>query len=100
MARGVLRQMVVIMSTISVLLAWTGSGHAISDLLGLDQNPALPVTIDTTLVAPTGRTISVAAGQDLQAALEQRATRRRRLHRLWCHVHRQFRRYPRRTETA
>jgi hypothetical protein len=69
MARGVLRQMVVIMSTISVLLAWTGSGHAISDLLGLDQNPALPVTIDTTLVAPTGKTISVAAGQDLQAAL-------------------------------
>jgi hypothetical protein len=55
--------MVVIMSTISVLLAWTGSGHAISDLLGLDQNPALPVTIDTTLVAPTGKTISVAAGR-------------------------------------
>jgi Right handed beta helix region/PEP-CTERM motif len=69
MARRILRQIVVITSTISVLLAWTGSGHAISDLLGLDQIPALPVTIDTTLVAPTGKTISVAAGQDLQAAL-------------------------------
>lgn len=69
MARSVLRTAVAITSTISLLLAWTGPGHAISDLLGLDQNPALPLTLDTTPVAPTGRTISVAAGQDLQAAL-------------------------------
>jgi hypothetical protein len=61
--------MVAISSTISVLLAWTGSSHAIPDLMGLDQNPTLPVILDTTQVAPTGKTISVAAGQDLQAAL-------------------------------
>lgn len=69
MARSVRPGMVAIWSTISLLLVGTGSAYAISDLLGLDQNPALPVTLDTTPVAPTGKTISVGAGQDLQAAL-------------------------------
>jgi hypothetical protein len=62
--------MIRIWSTIFVLLVGTGSASAVSDLLGLDQNPALPVTLDTTPVAPTGKTISVGAGQDLQAALD------------------------------
>jgi len=70
MARGLLPRMVAISSAISVLLVSAGAAHAISDLLGLDQNPALPVTLDTTPVAPTGNTISVGAGQDLQAALD------------------------------
>ena len=70
MARGLLPRMVAISSAISVLLVSAGAAHAISNLLGLDQNPALPVTLDTTPVAPTGKTISVGAGQDLQAALD------------------------------
>ena len=69
MAHNLLRHAVAITSAITMLLVWTESGHAISDLLGLEQNPALPVTLDTTPVAPTGKTISVGAGQDLQAAL-------------------------------
>lgn len=70
MARGLLPRMVAISAAISVLLVSAGAAHAISNLLGLDQNPALPVTLDTTPVAPTGKTISVGAGQDLQAALD------------------------------
>jgi hypothetical protein len=36
----------------------------------MESAPALPTTfVDTSLVAPTGRTIQVGAGQDLQAAL-------------------------------
>ena len=70
MARGLLPRMVAISSAISMLLVSAGAAHAISNLLGLDQNPALPVTLDTTPVAPTGKTISVGAGQDLQAALD------------------------------
>lgn len=69
MARSTLRRMVAVSSTISMLLAWTGSSHAIPDLLGLDQNPTLPVILDAAPVAPTGKTILVGAGQDLQAAL-------------------------------
>jgi hypothetical protein len=46
---------------LTVCLAWPGSATAI---------PRLPaVILDTTYIAPTGRTISVPAGGDLQAAI-------------------------------
>ncbi len=53
-----------LLSSILALLTAPESVHA------QGAAPALPTTyVDTTIVAPTGRTIDVRAGQDLQAAL-------------------------------
>ena len=55
-----------LLSTISTLLPAPGS------VLAQGAAPALPTTyVDTTIVVPTGRTITVRAGQDLQAALNE-----------------------------
>lgn len=74
-----LRKMLVVVSAIPALLAWAGAIHALPVLAGMDEapapptsNPALPTSyVDTSLVAPTGRTIRVGAGQDLQSALNR-----------------------------
>ncbi len=68
----ILRPVITILFGVSsLLIASAGSGHALP--LGADPAepaPALPTSfVDTTLVPPTGRTIEVGAGQDLQAAL-------------------------------
>jgi hypothetical protein len=65
-----LRKVVVVASTIPAVLGWVGTVYALPDLAGMEAAPALPLTsVDTSFVAPTGRTIQVGAGQDLQAAL-------------------------------
>ena len=69
MTRRSLR-IVAVLSAIYGLLVGAGAVQALPIQGALEDAPALPTTfVDTSLVAPTGRTIQVGAGADLQAAL-------------------------------